>query len=37
MTLFLGIRPSQDLGENDVAILQAYVSLDFMNSDDETN
>lgn len=28
---------SQDLGENDVAILQAYVSLDFMDFDDETN
>jgi len=28
---------SKDLGENDVAIVQAYVSLDFMDIDDETN
>jgi len=30
-------RLSQDLGENDMAIVQAYVSLDFMDIDDETN
>ncbi len=28
---------SEDLGENDIAIVQARVSLDFMNIDDETN
>jgi hypothetical protein len=28
---------SKDLGENDVAIVQANVSLDFMDIDDETN
>jgi predicted ATP-binding protein involved in virulence len=28
---------SKDLGENDVAIVQAYVSLNFMDIDDETN
>jgi len=28
---------SKDLGENDIAIAQAYVSLDFMDIDDESN